>query len=850
MATERVDIVVSERGSRVVRRNLEEIGTTARSSGVGVDILNRALALIGGTAIVTKLMRLTDAFTSMINRLAAITGSVGQANTAFDRLADIATRSRTSLDATVTLYQRVAAAAGDLGASQDELFTFVESVGKALATQGGSAESARGALIQLSQAMGASIVRAEEFNSIMEGAYPIAQAAARGLDAAGGSVSRLRQLVVAGKVSSEDFFNAILSQSAAIEEAFGKTVPTVGQAFEVLNTQLTSYVGRINQSYTVTSTLSTLIISAATNLDKLAGAFIVAGTAALIFAGAKGLGAVQKALIAINALILRNPIGFLVTAITTAIVAYGQFGVVSDDFVRKNDLMITAVDKLVATFEGAKAYIEEAWANLPQFLANIAVRAVNQMIAAFEWGVNKIGDVIGKLTGVDNQQVFLGRIEVPFQEAGNTAANAFMLAYQNTLRTLSDRNKSVYSPLTETSGSGAPAMVDEKAMRALQRLQRELQQVVDAIDPVQGAVMQLTEDQLTLDRALQKNLITLEQYDSYMEKLAYYYRDQLDPLGALIRGYNEQAQALQLEVGARERLVQIYQIQDQLGRQLSDTERADLDNRLRRLQQLELEATLMDQINGPVDDYNAKLAALSALQERGAITGAQFEKQIRQLRIAVLDLDTSFEGGLERGLLKIQEQFTDIGSLVDQTLTRAFQGAEDALVQFVTTGKISISDLANSIQADLARIAVRQSITGPLAQLLGLNAGSITGAAGGVGGLTSGGGLLGSLFGSSGGGSWLSSIGSALGSLLPGFQHGGNFTVGGSGGIDSQLVAFRATPGEQVEISKPGQGGYGGAPNINMTVVTPDANSFRKSQGQIMAELGANVSRAVSRNGV
>ena len=40
---------------------------------------------------------------------------------------------------------------------------------------------------------------------------------------------------------------------------------------------------------------------------------------------------------------------------------------------------------------------------------------------------------------------------------------------------------------------------------------------------------------------------------------------------------------------------------------------------------------------------------------------------------------------------------------------------------------------------------------------------------------------------------------------LPGFQHGGSFQVGGSGGADSQVVAFRATPGEKVNISPPGE---------------------------------------------
>lgn len=61
-----------------------------------------------------------------------------------------------------------------------------------------------------------------------------------------------------------------------------------------------------------------------------------------------------------------------------------------------------------------------------------------------------------------------------------------------------------------------------------------------------------------------------------------------------------------------------------------------------------------------------------------------------------------------------------------------------------------------------------------------------------------------------------------------GFMTGGNFTVGGTGGADSQMVAFRATPGEQVQVSTPtqvrkgtaaqGQGGQGAA---QPTVVTP-----------------------------
>lgn len=47
---------------------------------------------------------------------------------------------------------------------------------------------------------------------------------------------------------------------------------------------------------------------------------------------------------------------------------------------------------------------------------------------------------------------------------------------------------------------------------------------------------------------------------------------------------------------------------------------------------------------------------------------------------------------------------------------------------------------------------------------------------------------------------------------LPGFATGGSFRVGGRGGIDQNLVAFRATRGEMVDIRKPGNDNGGNGP--------------------------------------
>lgn len=64
--------------------------------------------------------------------------------------------------------------------------------------------------------------------------------------------------------------------------------------------------------------------------------------------------------------------------------------------------------------------------------------------------------------------------------------------------------------------------------------------------------------------------------------------------------------------------------------------------------------------------------------------------------------------------------------------------------------------------------------------------------------------------GNSGGGSAPSS---------PGYSTGGTFTVGGSGGTDSKLVQFRASPGEQVNVRRPDQlrRGDGGELHVYVT---------------------------------
>ena len=248
---------------------LNRFAIAGNKTSVVAKNLGIALGALGAAFSISALVRAADTYTQMSNTLKVLGNDTQQAADRISDLAAMAARTRTPLAATVDLYQRTSIAARELGASQEEVTRFTENVGLALAQQGGSAAQASGALMQLGQAMAGGTVRAEEFNSMLEGAYPLVLAAAQGIDGAAGSVGRLRNMVIEGEVSSREFFDAILSQSTALETAFGATVPTVSQAIQVLSDSFLVAVGSFDAATGASGGLASVIMGLANAINSV-----------------------------------------------------------------------------------------------------------------------------------------------------------------------------------------------------------------------------------------------------------------------------------------------------------------------------------------------------------------------------------------------------------------------------------------------------------------------------------------------------------------------------------------------------------------------------------------------------
>jgi lambda family phage tail tape measure protein len=68
---------------------------------------------------------------------------------------------------------------------------------------------------------------------------------------------------------------------------------------------------------------------------------------------------------------------------------------------------------------------------------------------------------------------------------------------------------------------------------------------------------------------------------------------------------------------------------------------------------------------------------------------------------------------------------SNIAAQTNDLFTNAFQGMEDALVKFVTTGKLDFKSLANSILVDITRIIIKQTIMNALMSAFGIGTGPI-----------------------------------------------------------------------------------------------------------------------------
>jgi lambda family phage tail tape measure protein len=178
---------------------------------------------------------------------------------------------------------------------------------------------------------------------------------------------------------------------------------------------------------------------------------------------------------------------------------------------------------------------------------------------------------------------------------------------------------------------------------------------------------------------------------------------------------------------------------------------------------------------------------------------------------------------------------------------------EDALVKFVTTGKLSFTDLANSIVADITRIVIKQMMMNAI--------GGGSGGAGWFGSLVGMG--MGAMFGTAGTATVASAMpGNSMDNMMsltggfgtvPGSASGGIVNAKGLYQINERGPEVLSVAGKQylmvgnqdATVSQNSGSGQMVSVTNNFTLNVP---ADRRTQAQIASAAGQSVQRAMARN--
>lgn len=248
--TVRAELAPLVNATAQVNTRLDAMESRMQKSSKSANVLNTSLTGVAAAMkifaiaqIGMRIVKMADEFNQLNARVINVSDSLSEASYVMGQLYASSARTGASIASSVSIYESMARAARTSKTSADDLLAVSSTLQKLGVLGGSSADDMNNALRQLSQGLSAGIIRAEEYNSIIEQMPLVMVEAAKGM---GIGSAEIRQLMLDGKLTAEDFFNAIKKQSGEVEDRFSKMPRSASAAFDGLWTNISRLVGELN----------------------------------------------------------------------------------------------------------------------------------------------------------------------------------------------------------------------------------------------------------------------------------------------------------------------------------------------------------------------------------------------------------------------------------------------------------------------------------------------------------------------------------------------------------------------------------------------------------------------------
>ena len=371
--------------TRQARENSKALDNVFKELG---NKASASLAAIGAAVGTKELLGLSDTWTTLNNKVAAVSQSTGMQARSMSDLVKGADDARAGIESYTDLYAKLMRSASGVAKNEEEIARATNIVSKAFVAGGAAASEQAAAVLQLGQALASGNLQGDELRSIRENAPLLAEAIAKEFNT---TIGGLKDLGAEGKLTTDRVFKAILEAGNSIEQQFAATSATMADGFTRIRNALVEFVGIGGQASGVSQSITKGLMLIADNFDKVADAgMIVVGVLAGQLVGralpaliSKFADAGVSAKKFFEALKAAQSLGGVLTAIGGAgpLFALGGAVVGGAALLAINDYM----QKSAAAAERTKALNQELQAL--GLVSNTAQKSIDELAAS----TNKIG---------------------------------------------------------------------------------------------------------------------------------------------------------------------------------------------------------------------------------------------------------------------------------------------------------------------------------------------------------------------------------------------------------------------------------------------------------------------------
>lgn len=706
--------------------------------------------------VVTSLAKMGDAWINFEGRIKSGLGPMAATGDVLRALGATVGESGSNFNASADAFAALSRSTLGLGLSQGKLLQITDSLNKAMVIGGGNAQSAAAAMYQFNQAISSGKLSGQEFMSVSEQAPVVLDILASSLKKTRGE---LKAMADAQLLTTELIIPALLDGGAQINEMYDNMGLTVGRAAESLATSMSLFGG--------SQPVQQFTAETADSVQMLADFFLVLGKAMD------------------SDLTVMNLLSAAVKIVTVALIdAAAAVSVLIMGFNGFLTLARLVADVLVSIAHFDMEGVKLAFSDFGDRMEKIADGALSL--------ASSLVDVHGeaaRLRDIDKERVETNKeVSETEKEAAAMRAKASVAAFEGLTKEAQQREKINAISTKYVAAYKAAAGDQKKQNELLETYKKLLDEIVETVpkatlkanDDAEGIIASLRKQIAlngdmskaaslrydieegglrTIEDGTKRTIISMAQYVDMQERgreaAKQAAKDRKREAEEEMAAYAKASKALdrmmaQMDEKAKRARQDATEFDVSVNAEVNDKRQGAEDEKAleglygRKRELAEEEIAIRNETNAQILDLTLQQA-----DESNRISEDEFKRRVEAFRNAEAEMlaiaqksnadkvaaDNDWSTGAEAAFAKYRESASNVAAQSESFFTAGIQGMEDALTQFVMTGKMSFGDLVKS----MLQMLVKSGIQRMLAGLMGGGGGGAIGAVAGLLGKADGG---------------------------------------------------------------------------------------------------------------